>query len=287
MRITNTIRFLLPLLIIFLVSACATKEEVKGIVDNSNKTIILASLGSAGSTLSATQPVAVGTDWQTEVERIEEFIANNPDQVHTNNALRIREAVILLGAQKPNLTRAVFAEVKCDELGNKRDQAICLAQDHLIWWYNIDHSALLSTQDKVEARKALDKDGLAKVAEGLELSSSTRRALEEMRVRIAMLLARSLTDKKEIREILNEALERYAKQFDQNDQKAIQQWHMTNDLSPQQRSTLMRSLRWYDYVPDAFKKADRLFQLSCEANVPGCPFQKPGWIACIEDKSCQ
>ena len=285
----KTVRLVGFIFVAMLFQGCATSEQVKKIVDDSNKTIVVASieqsqqlaidaLAGGGSTLTPQPASTDATAWKAEVGRIEEFIANHPDQVRTNNTLRVREAVLLLNAKQPNLARAVFGEVECANLSSIRDRAICDVQEPLIWWYSL--GTAMSSNDAEKARQALS--GIGEAADKLERTSSIRRSLEQIRVRIALRLARTL-EAQEMQAVLSEALNRYAAQFDASDRKAIQSWHMTNDLPEGQRAAMLSSLRWYDYVPKAFSIADDLNDQICGEN---CENFTPPWVACIKDNNC-
>lgn len=265
-------------------NACLTSKDVKEIVDESNSAIIVASMSGQGGIIG-TEPTDPKTDnWQQEVERIEKFIANNPDQVVTNNALRIREAVLLLNVGKPNLASAVFAEVQSDKLGNSRDREIYLARESLIWWYGF--GGAISDQQREVIKAEIDKIGV--VADGLESTSSTRRLLEQIRVRAAIRLAESLSNMDDIRDVLSEPLERYEQQFSKEERKLIQDWAINKDIPV----AALPSLRWYNYVPCVFKQADNIVEANCRNLCPDdncrnqCPNFTPVWIASIAVLRC-
>ena len=256
------------------ISACLTSKQVKDIVDESNSAIIVASLSGQGEIMDVEPTTPKTNNWQKEVEKIEQFITNNPDQVATNNALRIREAVLLLNAGQPNLARAIFAEVQCADLGNSRDRAICDAQGPLIWWYGLGTTI---PEQRDEVRKEIDS--LGKVADGLQRTSSTRRMFEQIRVRAAIRLAESLSEPGDVKDVLSEALKRYEEQFSEQDRRIIQDWGMNKNIPV----AALSSLRWFNYVPSVFKQADEVNKAICGAH---CPDVTPAWVACIKDKSC-
>ncbi len=112
-------------LVALFLGGCVTAKEVSEIVENSNREIVDASVRDReivvarlrASTVAAVAGSGAHLDpkpdadaaWQEAVARIEDFIGNHPDETQTNNALRIREAVVLFNAGKPNLARAVFS----------------------------------------------------------------------------------------------------------------------------------------------------------------------------------
>jgi hypothetical protein len=260
--------------VIALVAAagCVTAEQVKSIVTEANAATIAADAG----VLDADPGAAPGAGWRDTVARIETFIAEHPDEPRTSNTLRVREAVVLLGAGQPNLARAVFEEVDRGMLGSTRDIAIYDAREHLVWWYGL--GSVLTASDIERGEEALV--GIAAVADGLDRADDTRRFFEEMRVRIALRLARSRVQEEDVRALLDDGVNRYAAQWDGQDQRAIQAWHRSDILA---ESADIRSLRWYDFVPVAFATAGDIVRAVCEAD---CPAYTPRWIACIEDGAC-
>jgi hypothetical protein len=259
------------------VGGCVTARDVERIVQDANRDSVVASLAENGSLLEPQPGQLKVASWEDNVSRIEDFVVNHPDQPQTNNALRIREAVLLLNAGQTNLARAVFAEIDRGQLAGERDLAIYDAREHLVWWYGLSRS--MSDQDRTHAREALS--GLARVADNLDQTSYTRRFLEETRVRVGLRLAQSLSSEADVQSVLEDATVRYAGQFDEADRKAIQMWHLDHDLAS---GVTLQSLRWYDYVPNAFARADEIIEAACRSS---CPTYTPDWVSCIKARSCQ
>src|SRR5690606_34803733 len=130
-------------------AGCVTAEQVKSIVTEANA----ATIAAEAAVLDADPGAAPGASWRDTVARIEAFIAEHPDEPRTSNALRIREAVVLLGAGQPNLARAVFEEVDRELLGSARDIAIYDAREHLVWWYGL--GSVLTASDIERGEEAL------------------------------------------------------------------------------------------------------------------------------------
>ena len=261
------------------IGGCATTEDVREIVDGSNQAIIsyhasreAAQVGAAGAQLD---PEGDEVDWKRGVERIEVFIAAHPEETLTNRTLRIRQAVILMNARQINLARTVFAEVDCGSLeGSARDRAICEAQDPLLFWYGIVDAT--GTAELPATRAAMEK--LAQVADELPEDFTTRRAFEQIRVRMANAGARLITDCPEMLTFLGEALQRYQRSFDRAARLTIQNWALDQDVEKE----ALASLRWFDYAPDAYRIARRTTN-ACAVDLT------PDWIACINDNqmSCE
>lgn len=278
-------------LVALFLGGCVTAKEVSEIVEDSNRQIVEASVRDreivvarlrastvaaiAGSGAHLDPEPGVDAAWQEAVARIEDFIGNHPDETRTNNALRIREAVVLFNAGKPNLARAVFAEVDRDLLGNKRDRAIYDVREHLIWWYGVGS---MSNADKVSASSAIA--GLALDGCTLEQKEDICRYLEETRVRIALRLAQTFRDGARVKAVLDEPVNSYRDQFNSSQQKEIQAWHMDQDHGD---GTTLRSLRWYNYVLTVFEDADALIGRLC----PECEKYTPDWVSCIKNQPCE
>ena len=286
-------------IVVLLLGGCATTEDVKKIVKDSNNRIVEASerdrelvvASIRESTIAAVagdgahlDPVSNASDdsgWRESVARIEDFIANHPEETRTINALRVREAVVLFNAGQANLARAVFAEVDRSQLGSARDRAIYDSREHLIWWYRLGDR--MTNDDRDSALSAIN--GLAEVADELDGQSDIRRYLEETRVRIALRLAQTFINDADVRGVLNDPMKDYGDQFDKIEQRAIQIWHIEQELGA---GATLRSLRWYDYVPVAFSDADEIIADFCETG--NCERYTPDWIACIQaanpEQSC-
>jgi len=288
------IKYVLLACALFLVS-CATQQQVREIVEGSNAAIIGDTLAPDGDVPE--QGSLDGEAWAAQVERIENFIVNHPEMAVTNNALRIRQAVVLLSAKQMALANTVFNQVDAKQLANTRDQAIYTLREHLIWWYGVGRTLsqpaggcdlAVPTTDNSDCGRALHAlESMAQFIDGDERqrkmprSSSVARFLEQERVRIALRLA-NMMEGEDFTELLSPAMERYAGQFDVKDRQAIQQWHIGTKLAPEDKAILV-SLRFYNYVPSAFKKADTLVDQVCGEQ---CPNLTPSWVACITTQSC-
>ncbi len=142
-----------------LLAACVTRAEVEEIVQASNETTILlqqserfVSDPAAGGEVLAVDPAAVSA----LVARIDVFIAQHPDMKATNDALRVRKAMILMAAGRMNGARASFAAVE-GELLNDRDRALAASHETLIWWREV---AVLDDADALPGREDFEA-GLA------------------------------------------------------------------------------------------------------------------------------
>lgn len=264
----NKVLKIFCLVIVVLLGGCVTRGEVKDLLYQSNMAIV----GNAGSEL--TPGVDPDADWQLQVERIERFIAENPDMTITNQTLRIREGVVLMMAGRINLARSVFSQVDCDGFeGNERDRLICTASDPLLFWYGVDADGGLADSQVGDAKDALE--ALADVADPLATDSPTRRLLEHIHVLLADLV--SVKERCEFATATaSNALQRYGATFDSSDQAIIQKWAAGKDVD----ISALPSLRWFDHVPNAFNTAQEQIGDPCRVQLV------PDWIACIDDESC-
>jgi len=220
--------------------------------------------------------------WKESVAKIEEFISRHPDEPEITNALRIKEAILLLSVGENNLGAAAFNEIDCTHLSNGRNRALFDIRETLIWWYGIggENSGFSREDTEKNAKEALDN--LSAVAESLKGSKDTKRLLEQMRVRIANRLAGATTDPGETRAILEDGLGRYAAQFDPSEYPLIQNW---NQQEP--RPGLLPKLsdvRWYEYVPTAFKQAQAAWTVHVRHGER--PLEIPEWVSCMEEGTC-
>jgi hypothetical protein len=292
----------LALTMLALQVGCADTAEIKQAIRDSNQAVIdtvnsqnnelFAAIDSTGSTavlgaMGVYEP-AVGDDnvppdraWIVQVDKIERYISAHPDQLRTINALRLRQATILMQAQQKNLAKLAFEQVDGNQLFSERDRALLELQDEFIWWYSIG-SARLSDEDRMIGRGAMAE--LGRVAEPLPKKSTTRRLLEEMRVRIGTRVANTLGTEEGIRSMLEDATGRYGDQFSPTDKKLVQAWHTDTIIDPD--SNLLQMLRWYDYVPAAFESAETVWRRAT-GNSSGARQFTPDWVACITDDQLQ
>ncbi len=257
--------------------ACVTTGEVSDVVERSNLAIVTELTGGASALDAAV--TAGGADpaaWRDSVERIETFIAEHPGLTDINNALRVREAVVLMTHGEAVLAGAVFDEVdEAVPLQSERDRALYAAREPLLWWYGLGET--LAPGDVEAGRRHLAT--LAAVADGLPGDAYVRRYLEQVRVRLALRIVRPVLTEQASREILDGAMARYERQFD-DDQRAILAWHDAGADTDAALRAQLRNLRWFDYVPCAFDEADAHIRAVCEG--PSCALYTPPWLASVD-----
>ncbi|MEM9386048.1 MAG: hypothetical protein AAGA68_13365 [Pseudomonadota bacterium] len=288
-------------------SGCVTTEQVEAIVESSNASVLSlvessnASLDTLVANADRDAIDAVSTDatllpegsdgddaWLASVERIDRFIADHPQAQVVNNTLRIRQASILMMAKQLNLAAAVFDEVNPDIALNPRDRAVYDAREPLLFWYNLSGSLDRSQANAIPGHLAT----LAGVADGLPADLAARRYLEQVRVRMALRLGRSITRAQPLIDVLEAPLARYGDTFD-GARDTVLAWH-TDSLDGSAAVSQLASLRWYDYVPCAYERANRLLAETCglEAQLGETPPAAcassftPDWLASVDATGC-
>lgn len=191
-------------------AGCVTDDQVKRIVSDSNVASLSAQLDLGG--VNAAGPGAAG-NWQEASKKIEAIIAANPDQVSTNAALRVRQAVMLLQNQQYNLAAAAFDEASLDNLHTARDRAFKTLATELVWWYrtagnseSIDFTVAAAAQTKIDnVAKGLMADAAqAKLNEGI------RDLLVAMRAFIGVKMATDVFGVDPARTYLQDAINAFA-----------------------------------------------------------------------------
>ena len=164
--------FLLLTFIAGIVSGCATKGEVKGIVEASNKELLMSTelafvntaiMGTGADSTSASHSglgekptVDQQEQWKVLSGKIDAFIAAHPDQKVTASALRMRQAMLLLAHKQYNLANAAFNMVEPQLLNTARDKALYTLRTHLVWWFRVSDAKVLGLEELRQADKALE-----------------------------------------------------------------------------------------------------------------------------------
>ena len=128
---TGRFAALLGAAVLALASGCATQQQVKQIVDDSNARLAAGMLSGPGLAPDAV-PAAEAGD---AARRIDDVIAAHPDQKALASSLRVRQGVIYLNQGQYNLAAAAFEAADPALLFTDRDQALKALAPHLVWWY--------------------------------------------------------------------------------------------------------------------------------------------------------
>ncbi|MDY6954040.1 MAG: hypothetical protein SWE60_21255, partial [Thermodesulfobacteriota bacterium] len=108
--------------------------------------------------------------WQESVASIEAFIVRHRDEPEITNALRVKEAVLLLSVGEHHLGAAAFNEVDSTHLSNEHDKALFDVRETLIWWYGIGGENSGFSREDVEKNAEEALNTLSAVAESLKES---------------------------------------------------------------------------------------------------------------------
>ena len=255
--------FLFLILIAGIVSGCVTQKQVRDIVAESNAALVTATImGTAGADPTSLPHPGLGTEaarsehepWMVPSAKIDAFIESYPDQKVTASALRVRQAMLLLVHEQYNLARTAFNMVEPQYLTTARDKALYNLHTHLIWWFRVSRSPIMSLSELREADKALE----ALQAEGktLDESPGIRDYLAEMRVWIALLCARSITKKDKAKAYLEDGINNYAKIFPAEDLSGLKMASEPSDwnVSMQAVRRRLRAKAIIDYAKNVIEK---------------------------------
>ena len=259
-------------------TACLSSKDVREIVDASNESSI-ARFEAERLAAEVPMPDAPGDEaWKETFERIDAYIAAHPDHIRTIAALRLRQGVLAMNHGAYNMSRAAFAEVNVADLSNERDRAILEAHDAFLFWNGLNGGAEPTTLNGPQsaAAKRHIKD-LTGTADALPATSTTRRMLEQIRVRMAVLVGRNLADADSNRGAILPAIDRYAAVF-AGEADAVKCFHVEDgcDGAPVPPSN---QWRWYDYYPCAFVLAKDSWVEDAGAAGVTVPFDRmPDWV---------
>ena len=145
----------LVLILLFSQTGCLTSKGVKKIVSESNDTMLThiedsnaqaahaAALSALpGGSLPDAGAASPQEPWIEPSGKIDAFIAANPDEGITANALRIRQAMLLLSYGKTQLADQAFKMVSDTGGLSARDTALLNLSSDLIWWFELNKSGL-------------------------------------------------------------------------------------------------------------------------------------------------
>ncbi len=189
---------------------CATRRQVADIVARSNAALLGGQFGLPNPESASGQPA-----WRDASERIDTFIAAHPDQPAATSPLRLRQAMLLLGAGQFHLAQAAFNLVSAGDLHTDRDLALKRSERTLLWWFAASTNATWSEADQAQANTALNQ--LLEEQSRLAPSPEIRDYLAEMRAWIGLAAAKQTTVKARARARLEDALNVYARIFTPDD----------------------------------------------------------------------
>ncbi|MFQ5787586.1 MAG: hypothetical protein ACE5H1_06345 [Thermodesulfobacteriota bacterium] len=204
-------------------TGCLTRQDVRGIVEQSNVAILEAQFSNEvsklpGATLPPANPNEKKEMWQEYSAKIDTFIDKHPDRKVTTNSLRVRQAMLLLRYEQYNLAQAAFDVVDPQHLHTSRDKALYRLQNHLIWYISLNKNKI-TNEDFSKGENALDafKTEIA----SLDQSPAIRDYLAEMRTWIALHLAISIPNSSKAETYLKDGIDNYSKIFTEEDLTAL------------------------------------------------------------------
>ena len=189
-----------------LASGCASTRKVREIVANSNAAALQASLGV--SDFGSSPPPGVDP-----VKAIDIFIRGHTNQPKTVAALRIRQAMLLLGQKRFNLAEAAFNEARPEHLVSARDIALKRLAGDLVWYHrNSTNSSLDSARAEtaLAAFFSVTSDLAASVRQGAVENEEVRDRLSEIRTHLALTLAKRAPTDELRRQRIEEAINTHA-----------------------------------------------------------------------------
>ena len=220
--------FIVLTLWVFTLSGCATQQQVKDIVAESNAALVSATLlgvpGGEAALLpypgTGGDPAGSGNEpWLAPCAKIDAFIEAHPDQKVSASALRVRQGILLLSYKQYNLARAAFEMADPKYLTTARDKALYSLRAHLIWWFRLDKTSSMSLAEFGEADKALE--ALQTQIGTLGESPGIRDYLAEMRVWIALSAALQTVNKARAKEYFENGMNDYAEIFTAEDLEVL------------------------------------------------------------------
>jgi hypothetical protein len=187
-------------LLILAAPGCATQEQVKKIVADSN-----AQLAASRFEEIPLNPRPDDPRDDDAARRIEEFIAAHPDQKALIGSLRVRQAMIYLSRKQYNLAEAAFNAAT--DLQTDRDQALVAVHPSLIWWYENSATKFDDTKAKasISHRKAFSREARVRSA-----SPEIRDFLSESGAWVGLKQFEATTKRIERKEIMEETMNDYA-----------------------------------------------------------------------------
>jgi hypothetical protein len=236
-------------------TGCLTRQ-IRSAVEESNAAVVAATLAGSEKTLDFEAAPSTKTGWEDANQRLTAFIADNPDKPRTINPLRIRQATMLLAYGETNRAKQVFREIDAGSLSSDRDLALYRIRSTLVWYYGTQ--TITGPADQKSARNGLKEIA---VASDEARSVSTKRLLEQMRMRIATELARSLGDKVEAIALLEEATTRYGWSFSEAERQQVEAIANLSSTDSEDTGEIesFENFRWLAYAPTAFVNAQKAY----------------------------
>ena len=213
----------LVILVVLLASvSCVTQTQVKEIVATSNAAMV-----DVPDLPQADNNAVDEAKLKAAIEHIETIIATHPDQTVLINTLRLRQAMMLTVANKPQAAKIVWSQVTRPP--GQRDEALYDLQEELVWWFSVAKNFQDGhIEPGIEHLKKIKM-----VCNKLPKRSNIRDYLETMHASIGLSIAyktstmdndegRRKLKKKKVADQMMAYLKRFAEQFDERDRSWIE-----------------------------------------------------------------
>jgi hypothetical protein len=203
-------RICLTLAVVAIASGCNLQPQVEKMVADSNARLL------ASQIPAAQLPLRPGDPKDDDVaQRIEQFIAEHPEQKTLNASLRVRQAIVYVNRKEYNLAEAAFKEAARHELVSARDAALVAVHEDLIWWYETSEADNLSEAQVKRAERA--RQAIIAEAKKRAGSPDIRDFLAEAAAWIGLKQLAGLSSFAEQRVLVQQIVDEYSSIFDPDD----------------------------------------------------------------------
>lgn len=249
-------------------AGCATEQQVRDIVTNSNAAMLSPHLELPGDKESQS--------WKQAIGDIDRLIAANPDQKTLVNHLRVRQAMLLTVNGQYNLAEQRWKDVDGGVLTNARDKRLYENSETIVWWYRRAKIQEPLDFDVARGHKQRLDTGL----KGLQ-DPSIRIYLATIRAQIALKIANDadVSDPQKQSEVANTMvtdLERYVQYFSPDDQHWVIDNPNSNVMEGESLMADFRNRVWLREIIRNFKITAQ------ELELPSSLAWKPDWVAELE-----
>lgn len=239
-------------------TSCVQYQKIRDIVDQSQQLALIAPGDALDNLPEHNGGVAVSASWTREgakrlgqaIAKIDEFIEAYPDQVRTNDALRIRRATLYLSHRYFNLAKDSFEQVSSEDNLGGRDRALYRARDALVWWYKVSPSKS-ARPPKSEFEAMVGK--LDAALDGLERSDA-RFLLAEIRADAIARMARTHLQGAAAGDALRAGLQAYSSEFTSTEQGHAAAFFKTPPVPAELKLIPLTSLRWIAHTAGVAKR---------------------------------
>ena len=265
---------LILMTILLVAVSCVTQTQVKEIVATSNAAMI-----DVPALPQADGDAVDEARLNTAVERIETIIAAHPEQTVLINTLRVRQAMMLTVANKPEAAGIVWSKVT--KPATQRDEALYSLREKLVWWFGA--AKAFKDEDIEKGKQSIAS--IDAVNKTLPKGSNTRAYLQTMRAAIALAVANktnTMLGDPEARRVKKRAvadqmvadLKHYTAQYDAQDRRWIEANWTATESFPDVPVSVVRARAELRRLTMAYFKRAQLKKLEEFEPVTW----QPGWV---------